>query len=92
MHKTIHFSRRHLSMHSPTHNPHFKNLFSQQTTHQIKSCSPIANAILPMRITETFYTHPFKIINRVDRERHASAHHKHTQSTFVRTMAIPICA
>jgi hypothetical protein len=33
--KQIHFSRRHLSMHSPTHNPHFKNLSSQQTTHQI---------------------------------------------------------
>jgi hypothetical protein len=61
-------------------------------THQITSCSPIANAILPMRITETFYTHPFKIINPVDRERHASAHHKQTQSVFVRTMAIPICA
>jgi hypothetical protein len=45
-----------------------------------------------MRITETFYTHPFKIINRVDREWHASAHHKQTQSVFVRTMAIPICA
>jgi hypothetical protein len=45
-----------------------------------------------MRITETFYTHPFKIINRVDRERHASAHHKQTQSVFVRTMAISICA
>ncbi|PWZ33886.1 hypothetical protein Zm00014a_026865 [Zea mays] len=23
MHKTIQFSRRHLSTHSPTHNPHF---------------------------------------------------------------------
>jgi hypothetical protein len=23
--KQLHFSRRHLSMHSPTHNPHFKN-------------------------------------------------------------------
>jgi hypothetical protein len=33
--KQIHFSRRHLSMHSPTHNPHFKNLSSQQTTHEI---------------------------------------------------------
>jgi hypothetical protein len=32
--KQIHFSRRHLSMHSPTHNPHFKTLSSQQTTHQ----------------------------------------------------------
>jgi hypothetical protein len=27
-------------------------------THQITSCSPIANTILPMRITEIFYTHP----------------------------------
>ncbi|PWZ37033.1 hypothetical protein Zm00014a_015838 [Zea mays] len=45
-----------------------------------------------MRIIETFYTHPFKIINRVDRERHALAHHKQTQSMFVRTTAIPICA
>jgi hypothetical protein len=45
-----------------------------------------------MRIIETFYTHPFKLIKRVDRERHASAHHKQTQSVFVRTMAIPICA
>jgi hypothetical protein len=34
MHKTIHFSHRHLLMHSPTHNPHFKSLSSQQTTHQ----------------------------------------------------------
>jgi hypothetical protein len=45
-----------------------------------------------MRITETFYTHPFKLIKRVDQERHASAHHKQTQSMFVRTMEIPICA
>jgi hypothetical protein len=45
-----------------------------------------------MRITETFYTHPFKLIKRVDRERHASPHHKQTQSVFVRTMAIPIRA
>jgi hypothetical protein len=45
-----------------------------------------------MRITETFYTHPFKLIKRVDRERHVSAHHKQTQSVFVRTMVIPICA
>jgi hypothetical protein len=45
-----------------------------------------------MRITETFYTHPFKLIKRVERERHASAHHKQTQSVFVRTMVIPICA
>jgi hypothetical protein len=61
-------------------------------THQITSCSPITNAVLPMRTTETFYTHPFKIINRVDRERHASAHHKQTQTAFARTMVIPICA
>jgi hypothetical protein len=27
-------------------------------THQTTSCSPIANAILPMRITETFYARP----------------------------------
>jgi hypothetical protein len=36
--KQIHFSCRHLSMHSPTHNPRFfKKLSSQQTTHQIHS-------------------------------------------------------
>jgi hypothetical protein len=45
-----------------------------------------------MRIIEIFYIDPFKIINRVDRERHASAHHKQTQSVFVSTMAIPIGA
>jgi hypothetical protein len=37
MHKTIHFSRIHLSMHSPTHNPHFKTLVLHLTTHHIFS-------------------------------------------------------
>jgi hypothetical protein len=45
-----------------------------------------------MRIIEIFYTHPFKIINRVDRERYASAHHKQNQTAFARTTVIPICA
>jgi hypothetical protein len=85
--------RSHIYSNTNTHHID-QNVFRQTTnrTHQTTSCSPTANANLLMRITETFYTHPFKIINRVDRERHASAHHKQTQTVFARMTVIPICA
>jgi hypothetical protein len=85
--------RSHIYSNTNTHHID-QNIFRQTTnrTHQTTSCSPTAKANLLMRITETFYTHLFKIINRVDWERHASAHHKQTQTAFARTTVIPICA
>jgi hypothetical protein len=73
--------------HRPKYN--YTNYKSHTST---TACSLTANAILPMRITKIFYTHPFKIINRVDREWHASAHHKQTQTAFARTTVISIGA
>jgi hypothetical protein len=85
--------RNHIYSNTSTHHID-QNVFRQTTnrTHPTTSCSPTAKANLLVCITETFYTHPFKLIKRVHRERHASAHHKQTQSAFARTTVIPICA
>jgi hypothetical protein len=51
--------------HSNTNVHHIdQNIIIQTTnrTHKTTSCSPIANVILPMRNTETFYTHLYNLL------------------------------